>query len=133
MKKLFSILLVAAVAVVVSGCAAMRTVNDNTPHTTITGKICGQPFSIENPKDTVLEGLEVMANTNGSASIRIARLSTVMNPMVVTETGVAGDKLVRAGGEMYERGLNATANAAGKVLAGAAGVPSIAPAPTPAN
>ena len=73
----------------VTGCASFATLNDNTPHTTIKGTIAGQPFSIENPKDTILAGLSVTASTNGTASINIASLTTVMNPVNTQSTGEA--------------------------------------------
>lgn len=89
MKKFFSLSLLAAVGLSLAGCGSFGTLNSNTPHTTITGKICNQPFSIENPKDTILEGLTVEASTNGTARINIVKLSTVMNPVNTQSTGEA--------------------------------------------
>lgn len=102
--------LAACLAAALAGCA---NVNANTPHTSIRGQIAGQPFSIDNPKDTVLDDLSVSANTNGAASIHIAHLSTVMNPTVVSATGEAGAKLVEAGADAFERGAKALGGAAG--------------------
>ena len=87
-----------------TGCGALGTLNANTPHTTIKGQIAGQPFSIENPKDTVLEGLAVTASTNGTASIKIERLATVMNPVNTAATGDATAKIVDAGANAFKAG-----------------------------
>jgi len=114
-KSLSSSLLAASAAVattLVVGCGALGTLNSNTPHTTIVGKIAGQPFSIENPKDTILEGLEVSAGTNGTASIKIQKLATVMNTANVTATGEAEAKIIQAGANAFEQGLNAAAKVA---------------------
>lgn len=89
MKKIFSLSLLAAVGLSLAGCGSFGTLNSNTPHTTIKGTIAGQPFSIENPKDTILNGLLVTAGTNGYASICISNLSTVMNPANTQLTGEA--------------------------------------------
>ena len=110
---------------VVTGCAGFHTVNDNVPHTTIKGKVAGQPFELQNPKDTVLEGLEVTAGTNG-AMIKIAKLTTVMNPANTIATGEAGDKLVKATGDSVVNGVNAGASIAAKALAAYLGNPAAA-------
>ena len=119
MKNILLLSALCAVAVAFTGCAAMKTVNDNTPHTTIRGSVAGQPFSIENPKDTVLDGLTVSAGTNGVAMIRVDHLSTVMNTANITATGIAGEKLVEAGADAFERGMKATGSAAGVALGAA--------------
>lgn len=106
MKRL---LLLCALACTISviGCVADKgNVNDNVPHTTISGKIMGQPFAIQNPKDTVLDGLSINATTN-TASISIAHLSTLMNPANTAATGEAGEKLVAAQGKANVDLLNA--------------------------
>ena len=79
LKCLGYCMIIAAIAILASGCGSLETLNANTPHTTIKGFVAGQPFSIENPKDTILEGLDVTAGTNGTACIHIGKLSTVMN------------------------------------------------------
>ena len=75
MKKILLLTALCAAVITFTGCAAMKSVNDNTPHTTLTGKIAGQPFLIENPKDTALENLTVEATTNGTARIHIDKLT----------------------------------------------------------
>lgn len=101
-----------------TGCAAqLHTVNSNTPHTTIKGNIGGQSFDVENPKDTIISGLEVTVNTNGSASIKIANLSTVMNPTNTEVTGNAMADVVREQGTATVNAINATANATGAIAA----------------
>jgi hypothetical protein len=112
-------ILISLALVSLVGCAAPN-VNDNTPHTTITGKIAGQPFSIQNPKDTILDGLSVTASTNGTASISIAHLSTVMNPTNINATGDAGEKIIAANGAAIVNGINAAASAASQLAAEAA-------------
>lgn len=96
--KIKSLLLgVSLVAVtLVTGCGSFATLNDNTPHTTIKGSISGQPFEIRNPKDTILTGLQVTASTNGTASITIASLTTVMKTENITATGEATAKNTEA-------------------------------------
>lgn len=128
MKKLlriFTLAAAAALAPTLVGCAGFHTVNDNVPHTTIKGKVAGQPFELQNPKDTVLEGLEVTAGTNG-AMIKIAKLTTVMNPANTLATGEAGDKLVKATGDSVVNGVNAGASIAAKAFAAWAGNPAAA-------
>ena len=122
MKTTMKLIIPLLAIVALTGCAGFRTVNDNVPHTTIKGKVAGQPFELQNPKDTVLEGLEVTAGTNG-AMIKIAKLTTVMNPANTTATGDAGEKLVNATGNQI-RGAIAEGIAAGaKIAAAAAGNP----------
>jgi len=119
MKKILLLTALCAAVITFTGCAAMKSVNDNTPHTTLTGKIAGQPFLIENPKDTALENLTVEATTNGTARIHIDKLTTATNPQVVAATGIAGEKLVEAGADAFERGMKAAGAAAGAALGAA--------------
>jgi hypothetical protein len=132
MKNLFICAALAVLAPTLVGCAGFHTVNDNVPHTTIKGKVAGQPFELQNPKDTVLEGLEVTAGTNG-AMIKIAKLTTVMNPASTTATGEAGEKLIRANSEGVVNAFNAGANLGSKVLAAYLGNPVAATQSTPAT
>ena len=131
-KHLFLLAVVTALAPTLVGCAGFRTVNDNVPHTTIKGKVAGQPFELQNPKDTVLEGLEVTAGTNG-AMIRISKLTTVMNPANTVATGEAGDKIVRATSDGVVNGMNAGANIAAKFFAAYMGNPAAVVAPVTTN
>lgn len=131
-KNLLILAALAALAPTLVGCAGFHTVNDNVPHTTIKGKVAGQPFELQNPKDTVLEGLEVTAGTNG-AMIKIAKLTTVMNPANTVATGEAGDKLVRATSDGVVNGFNAGANVAAKAFAAYLGNPAAALQSTDTN
>lgn len=110
-----------------SGCAGMRSVNSNTPHTSITGTVAGQPFDIENPKDTILDGLTVTAATNGTVSIHIDHLSTVMNPTNINATGDAGEKMITATGNAISQGIQTSAQAAGAFAGAAAKTAIVAP------
>lgn len=122
MKKLSSIIGVAALALATAtlgtGCAAqMHTLNANTPHTTFKGNLGGQSFEFENPKDTVMEGFTASLNTNGTAQISIARISTIENPTNIVNTGDALANVVREQGVATVNGINAAASAAGTIMA----------------
>lgn len=114
------IIIASFAAIILTGCAAqLHTVNSNTPHTTIKGNLGGKSFDVENPKDTVISGFEATVNTNGTASIKIASLSTVMNPTNAEVTGNAMADVVREQGNATVNAINAAGSAAG-AFAGAA-------------
>lgn len=66
------------------------------PKTKISGKIGGQPFNLQTPKDTDLSGLDITAKTNGETKIHIDLLKTRMNPDVVNQTAEGQAKIVQA-------------------------------------
>jgi len=121
-NKIKVILTLAVLGVVAVGLTACNTLNDQTPHTTIKGTIAGQPFSIENPKDTILNGLLVTADPSGAASISISNLSTVMKPENIQATGDAESKIVTATGQVVHQTINDA-----QALLGTAGAAALLP------
>lgn len=103
-----------------TGCGVLHV-----PKTAISGKIMGQPFELETPKDTSLEQLEITVTTN-TVSIKIHALTAVMNPTNITATGNASAQLSAAQGAAFEQGINAGANVAAKILAAYMGNPTTA-------
>lgn len=107
--------------IVLTGCAAqLHTLNSNTPHTTIKGNLGNQAFELENPKDTDVEGLEITVSTNGTASIKIAKLTTIMNPTNIQATGNGMADVVREQGAATVNAINAAGNTAGAFVGAAA-------------
>lgn len=90
MKMLRVACCVFGAGLVLCGCVAV-------PKTTITGTISGQPFTLSSPKNSTLTNLDVTASTNGSVSIHVGSLVTVMDPAVITTTAEGEAKLVQAG------------------------------------
>ena len=107
MKNIF--LLVPILAL--TGCGILHV-----PKTAISGRIMGQPFELETPKDTSLERLEITVSSN-SVSIKIHALSAVMNPTNIVATGNASAQLTSAQGAAFEQGFNAAANLGAKIMA----------------
>jgi hypothetical protein len=112
MNKYTTILALAVLSLVLTGCNSLDTLNANTPHLSLSGKIAGQPFSLQNPKDTMIDGLNISVNTNGTASISIQHLSTVMNPTNVVDTGNAEASIISANGVAIVNAINAAASGA---------------------
>lgn len=102
---------VAALALVMTGC-----VGKVVPQTKITGSIGGKPFAVVTPKDSDLEGFEVRAETNGTITVKLDKLTAKMNPENITNTGAAQAAIINATAEAVskatEAGLKAAAGAA---------------------
>lgn len=103
--------LVAIASIFCAGCGVLHV-----PKTVITGKIMGQPFELETPKDTDLRGLEIGVSSN-SVLIKIESLSAVMNPTNIMATGAASSQLAAVQGANATSGINAAGNFVGTALA----------------
>lgn len=94
----------------------------------ITAKFQANPatgaITWSNPKDTTLSGLEVGIDTNGTRYIKIANLSTLNNPNVVSAVGVAQANSITATGTAATQLLNGLNNGLGTV-GGAAAVSAL--------
>lgn len=120
MKRLLTIAAVGLIGLVgLAGCSLNRQV----PHTSISGKVGGQPFEISTPKDSDLSGLHVSAETNGTVRVDIEHLSATMNPTNVTATGTAEAQIISATAEAFAKGVQAGAAAAGAAFGAAAKTP----------
>lgn len=94
-----------AAALVIASAALSGCVN--VPKTTITGTIDGTPFALSSPKDSQLQGLEILSTSNG-VHIHIDSVTARMNPDVITMTGDAQVKIIKAVAD----GVGAVAGAA---------------------
>ena len=93
-----------AVALCVGGCAFVfltgcATIRDSVPATQIKGTVNGKPFEFVGPKDLTLEKLSIVTATNGTVSIIVENLNAKTNPDVITTTGDAQAKLIKAQSE----------------------------------
>jgi len=104
--------ILAAFTLVFAGCQSLDTLNANTPHLNLQGTINGQPFSLSNPKDTILDGLDISVATNGTANIHIDHLSTTENPTNIVNTGTAEANVVTATGNAIVNALQVAGAAA---------------------
>lgn len=77
------------------------------PQTQISGSLGGKPFHAGFPKNVRIGSLAITANTNGTVSLMISNLETIMDPQVITTTSDAQVKLVKAGGEVAGQILSA--------------------------
>lgn len=119
MKKIqsfFSILLLITTLTLLTGCVAQ-----SVPMTRITGTIDGQPFTLNTPKDSKLTGLEITAQSGGLTNycrIRVDALEAHMNPDVITTTGDAQAKLIKATGDATLQAIQAGGAMAGAAVKG---------------
>lgn len=98
MKNIFVILSL----VILCGC-----MSKSIPRTQITASVFGKPLSIECPKDLDADSIIAIINTNGIASIEIKGIHTRMNPEVITTTGDAQAKLIKATVDGVTSAINA--------------------------
>ena len=89
MKKTRSLISGIFIALALSGCVMV-------PKTIITGSLGGAPFTFSGPKNCTLGSMVITAGTNGSLSLVISNLQTIMDPAVITTTGDAQAKLITA-------------------------------------
>jgi len=113
MKKLITLVSIAALSFSLVGCGALGTLNNNTPHTSFSATIGGQTVAFQNPKDTVIDGLAITVGTNGVATVVIAHLTTIENPTNILDTGSAQAALIQANGQAIVNAINAASTAAG--------------------
>jgi hypothetical protein len=121
MKKLLSI---AAGFVLLAGCSVF---GPATPTTTLKTTLAGQDFSWSCPKQVEVEGLEFTANTNGTATVKVAKLRSVNDPLVIDKSYAGQIMLVKQWGDTGTQLLNAGGNIAMKAMSAAP--PTNAPAP----
>lgn len=113
-NKIKFIGIAALLAVATSGCLAPNT----------TAKFRMDPMTGEvswsNPKDTSLVGLEAGVSTNGTRYIKLATLSTLNNPQVITAAGAAQANSITATGTAATQVINALAAVGGTAAAAGA-------------
>lgn len=110
MKKLLCIL--PLIALCCAGCVGLTV-----PRTTISGVINGQPFSVSSPKDSKLNGLEIVSQSGGLTNfvaVRIQSVETRMNPEVISTTADAEVKMIQAVGSEIRSAAASAATAAAK-------------------
>ena len=110
----------AVASTLIGGCAWCDTINHNNPHTSITGKVAGQEFNLESPKDTTVEDFSISVSTNGAVTLNIKHLKAVMNPTNTVDTANGMQAVVTAEGIAIVNSINAASDAMMK--AAAAGV-----------
>jgi hypothetical protein len=118
MKKITVLCLLASV-LCLTGCAG--NIGGNMPQTKITANVAGQTMTLNNPKDTIMDGLEFSVDTNRTAHLHIDHISTVMNPTNIAATGSAMADVVNATGTQVNAGIDKGIALAGKFLGGAVG------------
>lgn len=94
MKKLLTILSLATVASVLTGCIAQQV-----PRLRLTINPATHEVDLSNPKDTTVHNFHAEVTTNGTSLVTFESLTTVMNPTVITETGKAQASEFTAVGE----------------------------------
>ena len=107
-------------AVLLGGCSLLPS---PVPTTQIKGRIGGQEFSIENPKNTTLSNLSVTVGTNGAATLTIGTLNSVNDPTVISNAAAGQAAIVQATGNAIVSGINAAATGAGAFAGAAAKAP----------
>lgn len=91
MKKTLLAITIAAAAVVMTGCMAQ-----SVPRLTLSVNPKTHQVDLSNPKDTTVKGFKAVVNKDGSSTVVIESLTTVMNPDVITTTGEAQAKMISA-------------------------------------
>jgi len=98
------------------GCATVRS---QVPVTEISGSVNGQPWKFICPKDVTLTNLSVTVSTNGSATVHVGYLQSIMDPNIITMTGQAYATMRNADSQLLDNAISTAAAAAG-TTAGAA-------------
>jgi len=106
---LFNALIAALLVAILTGCASVR---DNVPATCISGKIMGQPYNLEFPKDMTADKIEINVTTNGSVSVLIEKISARQNTEAITMTGSAYKQMREADAQLVKTSLESGATAA---------------------
>ena len=120
MNKLNIILSIVALSLFVSGCSMVGSLNQNTPHLSLSGTIAGQSFTLTNPKDTTINGFSLQIATNGTVSMTISNLTTVENPTNIVDTGNGMAQVINANGTALVNGINAVSTLLGNAAKTAA-------------
>lgn len=106
MKKT-KVLLAGLSLLLCAGC-----VNLIVPKTTIKGSIAGAPFAISSPKDSTLNGLNIVAYTNGEVQVHIDSLTAKMNPDVISMSAAAQVDIINAMSAAIQSAMASGAKAA---------------------
>lgn len=93
MKKL-QYIVIGAVAITLTGC-----IGQAVPRLSLRVNPVTHEVVLSNPKDTTISDFDASVETNGVSHVKFKKLTTVMNPDVITTTGDAQAKLVEAGGK----------------------------------
>lgn len=101
--KLLSILF----AVIFVGCVSV-------PKTDITGDIKSGKFHYKSPKDADIGYLKIVANTNGSVTVEMRKVSGVNNPEVIASSADGQVAIIKAMAEGFGQVAGAAAKAAAK-------------------
>jgi len=116
-KLLFNTLTATLLVAMLTGCGTVR---DNVPATCISGKIMGQPYNLEFPKDMTADKIEINVTTNGSVSVLIEKIAAKTNPETITMTGEAYSKMRAADAHLvktsFESGAAGIGSAAGAFI-----------------
>ena len=109
--KLTSILLVSSV-LALTGC----TVGQSVPKLKLTVNPKTHEVNLQNPKDTTIKNFHAEVTTNGTSIVTFDQLTTVMNPEVITTTGDAQAKMIKATGDAVTQALTSAGAVAGAAL-----------------
>ena len=98
-----------------SGC----TVGQSVPKLKLTVNPMTHEVNLQNPKDTTIKNFHAEVTTNGTSIVTFDQLTTVMNPDVITTTGDAQAKMIKATGDAITAAVNSAGSAAGSALGAA--------------
>ena len=119
MKKILTLITIAACALVMTGCIAQ-----SVPRLKLTVDPVTHEVSLSNPKDTTIKNFHAEVQTNGTSIVTFESLTTVMNPDVITTTGDAQAKMIGATGKAVSDAISS----AGAAMA-TSGVSTLIPKP----
>jgi ABC-type uncharacterized transport system auxiliary subunit len=89
-----------AVAAMLTGCAGQQSLNEQTPHLTFEATLGAQHLVLKNPKDTIAKGLHLKVAPDGTGSLDVDEVSTVMKPENINATGDAESKILHEAAAM---------------------------------
>jgi hypothetical protein len=113
-----TIVMIAALALMLCGCANPRAPRDSIPATVIRATLNGKPAEAVLPKDVAFDYLKFSVETNGAVSLVISNLAARTNPDVIQMSGESYSRAIEAQGK-----ANAASFEAGAKLVGAIPVP----------
>jgi len=116
--KRFGILL-ALLLVVLAGCTVLSPV----PTTKFKAKVAGQSFEWSNPKNTSMTNIVVEVGTNGTARLSIGLVTSVNDPLVVSNAFSGEAALLHEVGAQLNQAFANGAAAAGTIAGAAAKAP----------
>lgn len=88
-----------------------------TPTTTLKVQVSGQSFAWECPKQVEAEGLEFIVNTNGTGTIKVSKVRSTNDPLVIDKSYAGQIGLVKQWGDTGTQLVNAGASLAMKAAA----------------